>query len=94
MVGSPFWIPPEMIRKERHGIEVDLWSLGICILEVFLSIFPYFPYFHFYFNYNYYRHIILFSLPSSSSRWPTESPPTENHPFEPCSAWELELLLS
>ncbi len=34
MVGSPFWIPPEMVRREPHGIAVDVWSFGICTLEV------------------------------------------------------------
>jgi serine/threonine-protein kinase 24/25/MST4 len=34
MVGSPYWMPPEMIRKEPHGLPVDLWSSGICILEL------------------------------------------------------------
>ncbi len=34
MVGSPFWMPPEMIRREKYGPAVDLWSLGICICEL------------------------------------------------------------
>ena len=31
---SPFWIPPEMIRRETHGLAVDVWSFGICTLEL------------------------------------------------------------
>jgi serine/threonine protein kinase len=34
MVGSPFWIPPEMIRREEHGPPADIWSLAILCLEM------------------------------------------------------------
>ncbi len=34
MLGSPFWIPPEMVRREPHGMAADVWSFGICTLEV------------------------------------------------------------
>ena len=34
MVGSPFWIPPEMIQKKEHGTPADIWSLGILCLEM------------------------------------------------------------
>ncbi len=34
MVGSPYWMPPEMIKKEPHGLPVDIWSSGICVLEL------------------------------------------------------------
>lgn len=34
MVGSPFWMPPEMIRRLPHGAKVDIWSLGICLVEL------------------------------------------------------------
>jgi len=33
MVGSPFWMAPEMIRKQLHGLPVDIWSFGICLME-------------------------------------------------------------
>jgi len=32
--GSPFWMPPEMIRKEPHDEKADIWSMSICILEL------------------------------------------------------------
>lgn len=35
MVGSPFWIAPEVVRKEPHGKPLDIWSLAICCLEMF-----------------------------------------------------------
>jgi len=40
IVGSPFWIPPEMIRKEEHGTPADIWSLGILCLEMAHGIPP------------------------------------------------------
>lgn len=33
--GSPYWIPPEMIRQELHTFTCDVWSLAVCILELF-----------------------------------------------------------
>uniref|UniRef100_A0A6B2LAQ7 Protein kinase domain-containing protein n=1 Tax=Arcella intermedia TaxID=1963864 RepID=A0A6B2LAQ7_9EUKA len=40
MVGSPFWIPPEMIKKEPHSLKVDCYSLAVCLLELFLMAPP------------------------------------------------------
>eukprot|EP01096_Ripella_sp_DP13-Kostka_P018394 TRINITY_DN997_c0_g1_i1.p1 TRINITY_DN997_c0_g1~~TRINITY_DN997_c0_g1_i1.p1 ORF type:complete len:939 (-),score=386.70 TRINITY_DN997_c0_g1_i1:123-2939(-) len=34
MVGSPFWIPPEMIQRKAHGCPADIWSLAILCLEM------------------------------------------------------------
>ncbi|EFA86685.1 putative protein serine/threonine kinase [Heterostelium album PN500] len=34
MAGSPFWMSPEMIRGEGYGCPSDLWSFGICLLEL------------------------------------------------------------
>jgi predicted Ser/Thr protein kinase len=34
MVGSPFWMPPEMIRNEPHGFPADIWSFAICLIEM------------------------------------------------------------
>jgi len=34
MVGSPFWMAPEMIRGEPHSYPVDIWSFAICMLEL------------------------------------------------------------
>jgi len=40
IVGSPFWIPPEMIKKEAHSFPADIWSLGVCLLELYLMVPP------------------------------------------------------
>lgn len=34
MVGSPYWMPPEMIRGQPHSYPVDTWSAGVCLLEL------------------------------------------------------------
>mmetsp|Transcript_5576 Transcript_5576/g.14100 ORF Transcript_5576/g.14100 Transcript_5576/m.14100 type:complete len:478 (-) Transcript_5576:135-1568(-) len=34
MCGSPFWMPPEMIRGEPHHFAADVWSFAICMLEL------------------------------------------------------------
>jgi len=34
MVGSPFWIPPEMIQQKPHSCLVDIWSLGVSLIEL------------------------------------------------------------
>eukprot|EP01117_Protostelium_nocturnum_P001355 TRINITY_DN1166_c0_g1_i1.p1 TRINITY_DN1166_c0_g1~~TRINITY_DN1166_c0_g1_i1.p1 ORF type:complete len:665 (-),score=269.02 TRINITY_DN1166_c0_g1_i1:92-2086(-) len=34
MVGSPFWMPPEMINRQQHSYAADIWSFGISLLEL------------------------------------------------------------
>ncbi|EGG18197.1 putative protein serine/threonine kinase [Cavenderia fasciculata] len=34
MVGSPFWMAPEMILGKPHGTPVDIWSFAISLLEM------------------------------------------------------------
>lgn len=34
MVGSPFWMPPEMIQCKPHNYAVDIWSFAISLLEI------------------------------------------------------------
>eukprot|EP01119_Soliformovum_irregulare_P024193 TRINITY_DN8615_c0_g1_i1.p2 TRINITY_DN8615_c0_g1~~TRINITY_DN8615_c0_g1_i1.p2 ORF type:complete len:326 (-),score=58.65 TRINITY_DN8615_c0_g1_i1:35-1012(-) len=34
MVGSPFWLPPEMIQNLNHGLPADVWSFAVCMLEL------------------------------------------------------------
>jgi len=40
MAGSPFWMPPEMILSIPHGTPADIWSLGICLLELIIGTPP------------------------------------------------------
>jgi len=37
MLGSPYWIPPEMIKSEPHSFQVDVWSMAVCLLELLIQ---------------------------------------------------------
>jgi len=34
IVGSAHWIPPEMILRHHYDCSADIWSFGICMLEL------------------------------------------------------------
>jgi len=34
MCGSPFWMPPEQILGKPHSLPVDIWSFGVCVVEM------------------------------------------------------------
>lgn len=40
MIGSPFWMPPEMIRSVIHDHKCDIWSVGMCLFELVLGCIP------------------------------------------------------
>lgn len=40
IVGSPYWLAPEMISLEAYTSNVDIWSLGITVFEMLFGEVP------------------------------------------------------
>ncbi|NWW74936.1 PAK3 kinase, partial [Climacteris rufus] len=34
VLGSPYWVAPEMVRMEEYDTQVDIWALGIVAIEM------------------------------------------------------------
>jgi serine/threonine protein kinase len=42
MLGSPFWMPPEMVQYRGHGTPADIFSCGITLIEMRTEHPPYY----------------------------------------------------
>ena len=41
LIGTPHYIPPEILLGKGYSLSCDFWSVGICIYEIFYGCYPF-----------------------------------------------------
>jgi len=41
LVGTPLWVPPEVIKSEKYSEKIDVYSFGVCLTEIQTREMPY-----------------------------------------------------
>ena len=41
LIGTPFYMAPEVIKQEEYSYNVDIWSLGVIFYEMLTGILPF-----------------------------------------------------